>query len=424
MSVLGHGVGSRGDLPLPLWQFVWASAFALIASFFALGVLWKDPRLSRWAAMGRRLPDAARGVAGIALGLLGSALFVVVTVAALFGSADPDTNIAPVAIYVVLWVGVPTAAAVFGNGWELASPFRWLAGAEAPERSGPGAWAAPVLAFAFLVLELTHPSGDAPRVLGWAIVVYCVAVLGGMLRWGRGWIYRGEMFGALFHVFGAMAPIGRSKDRVLQMRRPLSGLAELEVTRATTALILVVLGGTSFDGFAESELGRDFFDIDGRWTAMLILGLGLLASIALVAGLFLAATWFSAEATRTPWSESVRDFTPSLVPIAFGYVVAHYAQLFVDEIQTFVFQLSDPFGQGWNLFGGADGKINFTVISVDLIAWIQVLGIILGHIAAVIVAHDRAIERYDKAKATRSQYAMLYVMVLYSVGGLWLLLNA
>ena len=29
-TALAHGVGQRGDLPLPLWQFTWAATAALV----------------------------------------------------------------------------------------------------------------------------------------------------------------------------------------------------------------------------------------------------------------------------------------------------------------------------------------------------------------------------------------------------------
>ncbi len=49
LMTLAHGVGSRGDLPLPLWQFVWAAVASIVISFVALGALWKTPRLAEAA---------------------------------------------------------------------------------------------------------------------------------------------------------------------------------------------------------------------------------------------------------------------------------------------------------------------------------------------------------------------------------------
>lgn len=46
----------------------------------------------------------------------------------------------------------------------------------------------------------------------------------------------------------------------------------------------------------------------------------------------------------------------------------------------------------------------------------------IGHVAGLAVAHDRAVAIFrDRGDALRSQYAMLALMVVYTVGGLWLL---
>lgn len=428
-GLFAHGVGSRGDLPLPLWQFAWAAMAALIISFMALGVLWKSPRLAA-AAEGRTIDLGGFGRAiGAATRLAALALYVLVLAAAIFGVDQSNINIAPVAIYVVFWVGLAVVAAAIGNVWEVLNPFDTiglLVASVSKPATAPAwsSWMAPFGALLFLVLELVHPNGDSPRLLGIAMLIYSAVAIMAVVRWGRSWLRTGETFTVLFSLLGAMAPFGRTDDGRLRLRSPLSGLSQVDSTPTVTALLLVVLGGTSFDGFAESEIGRDLFAADGQWARAGLLLIGLLASIAVVAALYLFATRFSANVTGTSWAGTVADFTASLIPIVFGYTIAHYAQLLIDETQTFVFLLSDPLGGGLNIFGGADNRINFNLVSVDLIAWVQALGIVVGHIAAVLVAHDRAIERYDNDEATRSQFAMLFVMVIYSVLGLWLLLNA
>ena len=44
-ELLAHGVGSREDLPIPFSYAVTGAAVALIVSFLALGLLWREPRL-------------------------------------------------------------------------------------------------------------------------------------------------------------------------------------------------------------------------------------------------------------------------------------------------------------------------------------------------------------------------------------------
>ena len=86
--------------------------------------------------------------------------------------------------------------------------------------------------------------------------------------------------------------------------------------------------------------------------------------------------------------------------------------------------ISDPFGRGWDLFGTATYLVDFTAISTDTIAWTQTAAIAVGHVLAVAVAHDRAVERWPRQLAMRSQYPMLAVMICYTVIGLLLLLGA
>ena len=55
----------------------------------------------------------------------------------------------------------------------------------------------------------------------------------------------------------------------------------------------------------------------------------------------------------------------------------------------------------------------------------QVAVVVIGHVAALALAHDRALTMYGDAKlAVRSQYWMLGVMVGFTSLALWLLAQA
>jgi hypothetical protein len=84
--------------------------------------------------------------------------------------------------------------------------------------------------------------------------------------------------------------------------------------------------------------------------------------------------------------------------------------------------ISDPFGKGWDLFGTANVIPNIAALTPNTISPVQVGSLVAGHVAGLAVAHDRAVTIFDdRQDALRSQYAMLALMVLYTVGGLWLL---
>jgi hypothetical protein len=433
LTMLAHGVGSRGDLPLPLWQFVWAATAALVISFVALGALWTTPRLAE-AAEGRALGWTRPVLAVLEpfARLLSLALFLVVLATGLFGANETGDNLNPVTVYVMLWVVVQILVPILGNFWRVLDPLDTLAAglerlrrtesiSEAPAWSH---WFAPIGAVLFIFMELIHPRGDSPRNLAIAMILYTAVAMGGAWRWGRGWLRISELFAVHFHLLGAMAPIHRDDAGRLRVRLPFSGLAAMTITPVGTAVLLVVLGGVTFDGFGESELWRDLVGRHAGWeNAWYRLG-GLLAVTAAVAALYLASVRSMANITGRDSRTLASVFAPSLVPIVFGYTIAHYLQLAVDETQTFVFRLSDPFGRGWDLFGGSDASIDFNIVSVDAIAWIQALAVVVGHVAGVLVAHDRAVAVFEERDAMRSQYVMLFAMVVYSVLGLWLLLNA
>lgn len=436
-SIFAHGIGSRGTLPLPLWQFSWAAIAALGLSFVGLGALWKTPTLSV-SSRGRALAGsvvvvkAGTGVARV----VGMALFLVTLAAGLFGTdvGGESVNLAPVTIYVILWVAVPVAAAVFGDFWKALNPFNTIGllfregdADEAPDHQ----WVAVGLMFGFLFLELAHPSGDSPRILGWSMVVYSAVMIAGMVRYGRVWLDRADAFGIAFTMIAAIAPIWVDQENNLRVRLPLSGLSTVEIRPGSMLLILTILGGTSFDGFSESPIFTDIIGRPNGWSAVPPLTIGLIAMILIAAVLYWTGSRATANVTGISQDDAANLFAPSLIPIVWAYAVAHYAQLLVDQTQSFIFRLSNPFGNfnaegepTTDLFGTAAGVVNLDIINVDIVAWIQALSIVIGHVLAVMYAHDLAISRFEHRNATKSQQTMLFVMVLYSVAGLWLLFAA
>ncbi|HYF25864.1 MAG TPA: hypothetical protein VD931_09015, partial [Baekduia sp.] len=157
-------------------------------------------------------------------------------------------------------------------------------------------------------------------------------------------------------------------------------------------------------------------------TAVFLLNLlGLIAAVALVALVYLLAV----EAARVVGGAEqslASDFVGSLVPIALAYAVAHYFSLLVYQGQAMAYLASDPLGEGSDLFGTASATIDYGVIGANGIWYVQVGALILGHVAGLVLAHDRALVLYGEARdATRSQLWMLAVMIGFTSLGLWLL---
>jgi hypothetical protein len=198
------------------------------------------------------------------------------------------------------------------------------------------------------------------------------------------------------------------------------------------AVISVMLGSVGFDGLSrtawwQNRLAgiKDPFIPDATGTGEV---LAMLASLgALLWFCVLVGAAYQATCVLMRWSVDgdrplAADFVLSLVPIALVYAVAHYFSLFVIQGQYVIPLLSDPFGRGWDLLGFADYKPNLAPFAPETIWYVQAGALVAGHVAGLAVAHDRAVTIFrTRRDALRSQYAMLALMVLYTVGGLWIL---
>ena len=117
-------------------------------------------------------------------------------------------------------------------------------------------------------------------------------------------------------------------------------------------------------------------------------------------------------------------FAHTLIPIAFAYLVAHYFSLFVFQEQAqFTYLLSDPLGdRDHRPLRHRLRGIDFKVLSANAIWYVQVGALVVGHVLALTLAHDRATAYWgDYRQAARSQYWMLAVMVAFTCFGLYLL---
>lgn len=431
-ALVAHGLGGRTDLPLSVWMFGYGAAAALVVSFAALALFWPTPRLepvARKKATSAPATDEAApvGIGGAVLGGVGVVALLVVLGAAVFGDELVTQNLAPVAVYVLFWVGLTIICSLVLDVWNGAlNPLAAIGRLVAPDDRvyRLGAWPAAAGLLVFVWIELVYPDRAQPRTLAVLVIVYVAVVLGAAVAWGRTFLRHGETFAAWFGLLGAMAPIRRDAETGrLRAGAPLVGLARIVPSGGLVALVMVALGSTAFDGLTRSSFWSEFVGGRSATEAVPHATFGLLAAIAVVTALYLGAMRVAASTTERGTIDMAVLFVHSLVPIALAYAVAHYFSLLVLEGQAAIALISDPFGAGWDLFGTADRPIDYALVSPNGIAYVQVGAIVAGHVAGVVLAHDRALARLPKAVATRSQYPLLVAMVAFTVGGLGLLLG-
>ena len=309
---------------------------------------------------------------------------------------------------------------------------------EYPERIGR--WPAAVGLAAVVWLELIYGSGNGvavgvePAAIATATIIYSVYTLVMIALFGREkWLANGEVFSVYFGMFASLGKL-QVRDGLLGVRKLFSGSASWVVGPGSVAVAVTSVGTTTFDGASEGVFSSilssldDFFSgaglgalASGRIAATFVLAL----SIGMVALIYLAGvrgmeTVPGAPPRRKLW----RGFGHVLIPIAFAYLVAHYFSLFVFQIQAqFTYLLSDPLGTGTtDLFGTAGSGIDYGVITPEVTWYVQVGALVVGHVVALALAHDRAVAYWgDYRSAARSQYWMLAVMVAFTCFGLFLL---
>lgn len=436
MIVLAHGVGSRADLPIPLALALYGAGLAVVVSFLGLVLLWRRPKL-RGDAAGRPLPGAVQTVIDSpvtralarAVVLL---LTLLVVAVALVGPPNRNDNLSPFALYVTLWVGLIPMSLLFGSFWAYVNPLRTLHAGLA-RITGPapaadrlpslGYWPAAISLLVFVWLELVLPGRADPRTVGIFLVLYGVTHLVAGLWFGAGWFARGDGFEVYSSLLGRLSPFGRREDGRLVVRSPLNGVDGLRPERGLTAVVLVLVGSTGYDGLSRTQFwaegpGRDAYLSAAPGTV------GLVAMIAIAAVLFVGATMLGGVLAGHPPRLQPGLFAHSVVPIAAGYAIAHYFSLLLLDGQATWILASNPFGQdGVDLFGTYDNAIDYTAIAPRAIANVQVGAIVLGHVLGVVLAHDRAV-RAGQHHVTRAQLPLVAVMVAFTVGGLSLLLSS
>jgi len=429
-----HGIGGRQDLPIPFNLVLIGAMLAVLASFAVLSFTWRS---TRFAARGQgvALPRLTRVVDGpgtrMVVRVLGLAVAGWATWALLAG---PDNLTNPIFgfVYVWLWIGLVPVSLVFGAVWPTLSPGRTLhlvvcrllrtdpdEGAfTLPD--GVGVWPGVVGLFGFVYLELVAPDRTTIAVLLLAAAAYVAVLACGAVLFGQRWFAAADPFEVYARLMARLSVWGRDPQGTIVLRSPLASLASFVPAAGTVAFVTVLIGSTAFDGLSNST-GWISWVQQQPLEPITVASYSLVALVTVAAVTFIAAARLGGRLVRSPLAGEPGLFVHALLPIALGYVTAHYLTLFVFEGQRTLALWSDPLGRGWNVFGTATVEVSYAFAAYPaVIATIQAGAVVLGHVAGIVAAHDRAVEVSPAGRAAVSQAPMVLVMVGYT--GLALLL--
>jgi hypothetical protein len=407
-GLAAHGVGGSTDLPIPFIYAMVGASWALTISFAVLALAWRTPR---FAGAPEAVPAPPRRP-WLAVGGLVLTAWVLV---ALLAGPDDGSNGGLQAFYIFVWVGLVPLALVAGHVWRDLSPWRTLTGRGLwtyPERLGYWPAAAGLFAFVWLELASSDP-GDVGAVRTW-VVAYVVAMLAGGVAFGPRWFDRADPFDVYSAVVAQLSPF--VEDGRWRLHNPLRTLPRLAVGPGLVAVLAVLLGSTAYDSFSASSFWQ------GRSLSVLQHTATLLGFCVVGGALFVAAASATGGVTREQRRALPGLLAHSLVPIVVGYVFAHYLTYLLEKGQLAFFALLDPLGRGWTPLGDPDPSY-FLSEHTSALAALKVTFVVVGHVVAVVAAHDKALALLPRAHRLSGQLAMLVLMVAYTFTGLYLLFS-
>ncbi|HYH35612.1 MAG TPA: hypothetical protein VD814_10715, partial [Nocardioides sp.] len=240
---------------------------------------------------------------------------------------------------------------------------------------------------------------------------------------GASFYERGDPFEVYSTLCAKLSPWGR-RGGTLVLRSPLANLDTVRVRPGLVAVVGVLLGSTAYDSFRESLVWIRFLQGADASSSLL----NTAALIAFCAGVALILTTGSVATGVRPGTDRRQLpglFAHSVVPIVVGYIVAHYLNYFLDVGWQTLIQASDPLGTGADLIGTADlGPLTSLSSHPTLLASLKVAAVVTGHVVAAVAAHDRALKVLPPRHHLTGQLPMLFAMVAFTVGGLYLLFAA
>jgi hypothetical protein len=441
---LAHAFGQRYELPIPLSLFVLAGAGVVLLSFFLI-IGRKVAKTAKSTAPDKALAKPLGSISA-PLSLLALAGLIA---AGIFGTQEVPENILPTLFWVITWVGVALSCGIIGDWTHSLNPFanlakladnsrlRHLLLARDTPMSWPralGWWPAVALFYVVIAGELIfNQAMTVPANMALALLAYAVlsALMG--LLYGSVWLERGEVFNVLFNTWGRL---GFYRFGSPGRRGFLGGLeVPFAAEPSRVVFLLLLLASVSFDGFLSTPAWSNFKGtlpdslVSGTpgYDALALIGLAVVAAL-----LYLLFTMFAIGVSKvagrrdTPL-QALTGLLPSLLPISFGYLLAHYLQYLLINGQLMFPLVGNPVGsENWPLqlpFPFNDSYDPNVNIFPPALTWYVAVGvIIIVHILAVIIAHRHLAQTAKTPGVARqSEYPWIVAMVAYTMLSLWLL---
>lgn len=454
------------SLPVPLLQILIAAVIVVAGSFVLIYAMPSGRRRPSIEPGSPYVPEPfvwqLQAVAGIYL------VFLIATT--LFGRQGlAALNAGSLLFWVFTVPLLPILHCVVGGVYTLANPFAaaadLLSGGRHPWRNPElldrlGYWPAVVLLFLVVEGESVSQIVQNPAILGYAAVFYAALQVSAGMLFGRRWYRGGEVFQALTMLASTVSLVGLKRDRDgwVRLVRGFNPSRFLLAGRGRNALITLWLAGVLADGVRATPIWRAVvapavgptfesmgriggfdvgaaaeitFEILVTWIAFGIFFWAFTGLAALLSGWTLPQ-----PLTRERLTDIAAMVAPSLVPISLAYLLAHnLTQLLV--VGPLIVTARDAAASQLGVITTA--QIRLISPHVGMVWWVQSGAIVLGHVIAVVIAHERFGELFRAAAAAGAVRALkqraaqvqslalkadlgwLSAMLIYTATSLWVL---
>ena len=402
---LNHGVVNVGDLPIPFDIVLNSSALVVLITFVYLKVSWKESIITPRQEVFNDKQNFIGKLFGIII------LFLLVA-PGIFGNESSKTSIAPLILWVFLWIGVPVLGLLFGDIYSKFNPLNLFSlKSDKPE----SVYFACVLFIGLTWFELVWSRPGNP--LNIAVVLITLFVCVNLLRYflKKSLIEVDPLL--LLHYLYSKLKLFNSKPYFRSLLDNIGNLAKL---RGIEYFVLLMIGTVTYDGLRETtfwynQFGSRTDDMGFSTMMFLIMNLGTIL-------FYRFACFFAIKVggSDLELNHVSNLFGHTMLPIAFAYHVTHYLTLLLFESQTFFYRFNDPIGIGMNILNVQEPTINYFV--EPLVIWgIQVAVTLLGHMLSVVLAHDLAVKLFGHQQSDKTQYIFLFITVALTLQALFVL---
>ena len=402
---LNHGVVNVGDLPIPFDIVLNSSALVVLITFVYLKVSWKESIITPRQEVFNDKQNFIGKLFGIII------LFLLVA-PGIFGNESSKTSVAPLILWVFLWIGVPVLGLLFGDIYSKFNPLNLFSlKSDKPE----SVYFACVLFIGLTWFELVWSRPGNP--LNIAVVLITLFVCVNLLRYflKKSLIEVDPLL--LLHYLYSKLKLFNSKPYFRSLLVNIGNLAKL---RGIEYFVLLMIGTVTYDGLRETtfwynQFGSRTDDMGFSTMMFLIMNLGTIL-------FYRFACFFAIKVSGSDLelNHVSNLFGHTMLPIAFAYHVTHYLTLLLFESQTFFYRFNDPIGIGMNILNVQEPTINYFV--EPLVIWgIQVAVTLLGHMLSVVLAHDLAVKLFGHQQSDKTQYIFLFITVALTLQALFVL---